>query len=72
MRNQLPALIRPRPVVTYTLIMLNSQGASEETRNHATKADVRRQIRTWQAKGMTARVFTSDGEDIYDGSALSF
>ena len=58
--------------MTYTLIMLNKQGAAEKTREHASKADVRRQIRTWEAKGMTARVYTSDGECIYDGSALSF
>ena len=58
--------------MTYTLIMINNQGASDETRNHATKAAVRREIRTWNAKGMTARVYTSDGDCIYDGSALSF
>jgi hypothetical protein len=58
--------------MTYTLIMINEQGASEETRNHSTKADVRREIRTWDAKAMTARVYTSDGECIYDGPALSF
>ena len=58
--------------MTYTLIMINNQGASEETCNHTTKAAVRREIRTWAAKGMTARVYTSDGERIYDGSALSF
>ena len=58
--------------MTYMLIMINKQGASEETRNHATKSDVRREIRAWDAKGMTARVYTSDGECIHDGSALSF
>jgi hypothetical protein len=58
--------------MTYTLIMINKQGASEETCNHASKADVRRQIRTWDAKGMTARVCTSDGDFVYEGSALSF
>lgn len=58
--------------MTYTLILINKQGASAETINHTTKADVRREIRTWDAKGMTARVYTSDGECIYDGSALSF
>jgi hypothetical protein len=58
--------------MTYTLIMINEQGASEETRYLISKADVRRQIRTWDAKGMTARVYTSDGECVYDGSALSF
>ena len=58
--------------MAYTLIMINEQGASEETRNHATKAAVRREIRTWHARGMTARVYTSDGECIYNGSALSF
>ena len=58
--------------MTYTLIMLNKQGASDETREHSSKADVRRQIRTWDAKDMEARVYTSDGECIYVGSALSF
>lgn len=58
--------------MTYTLIMINAQGASEETRNHASKAEVRRQIRTWDAKDMTARVYTNDGACIWDGSALSF
>lgn len=58
--------------MSYTLIMINKQGASEQTREHASKTDVRRQIRTWDAKDMTARVYTSDGECIYDGSALSF
>lgn len=57
--------------VSYTLIMLNAQGASEESR-HSTKASARRKIRTWGAKGMTARVYTSDGACIYEGSALSF
>ena len=58
--------------MTYTLIMINKQGAAAETRNHTTKADVRRGIHAWDAKGMTARVYTSDGECIYDGPALSF
>ncbi len=58
--------------MTYTLIVINKQGASEETRNHTSKSSVRREIRTWNAKGMTARVYTSYGECIYDGSALSF
>lgn len=53
----------------YTLIMLNDQGASEET-NHASKAAIRRHIRTWSGK-MTARVYR-DAECIYDGPALSF
>lgn len=55
----------------YTLIMLNKQGASEETK-HATKAAIRAHIRQWDAKGMTARVIDANGETIYDGSALSF
>ena len=54
----------------YTLIMLNSQGASEETK-HTTKTMVRRQIRTWDAKDMTARVYAA-AELIYEGSALGF
>ena len=58
--------------MTYTLIMLNKQGASEETLYHPSKAAVRRAIRRWRARGMTARVYTSDGELIYDGPALSF
>lgn len=56
----------------YTLIMINKQGASEDMGNHTSKADVRRAIRIWDAKGMTARVYMSDGECIYDGPALSF
>ncbi len=55
---------------TYTLIMLNAQGASEET-GHDTKAAVRRQIRTWEARKMTARVIV-DGFTVYDGPALKF
>lgn len=58
--------------MTYTLIILNNQGASEETREHDSKADVRRQIRTWDSATMTARVYTSDGDCIHAGSALSF
>jgi hypothetical protein len=58
--------------MTYTLIMLNEQGASEETRNHSTKAEVRRQIRTWNAKDMTSRVYTNQGVRVYEGPALSF
>ena len=57
---------------TYTLVMLNSQGASESTYYLPSKAAVREQIRTWDAKGMTARVWTSDGQSIWDGPALSF
>jgi len=57
---------------TYTLIVSNSSGASEETRDLATKVAVRRQIRIWDAKGMTAVVRTSDGVEIYRGSALGF
>jgi hypothetical protein len=56
----------------YTLIMITKSGASEETSNHSSKAAVRREIRTWDAKGMVARVYTCDGECIYNGSALSF
>lgn len=55
---------------TYTLIMLNQQGASEQT-EHATKAAVRKQIRTWDARHMTARVLR-DGRAIYQGRALRF
>lgn len=58
--------------MTYTLIMINKSGASKETRNHPTKAAVRREIRTWNASGMTARVYNTDGDCLYDGSALSF
>ena len=52
--------------------MITKSGASEETRNHPTKAAVRREIRAWDAKGMDARVYTCDGKCIYYGSALSF
>lgn len=56
----------------YTLIMRNSQGASDKTQ-HETKAAIRRQIRTWDAKGMTCTVYNDkDGSVVYDGSALSF
>jgi hypothetical protein len=57
---------------TYTLIMFNKQGASEETNDLPSKSAVRRVIRTWDAKGMTARVYITGGACIYDGSALSF
>ena len=56
----------------YTLLMFNNQGACEET-SHATKAEIRRQIRTWNAKGMGARVIDNEtGETIHQGTALSF
>lgn len=55
----------------YTLILLNVQGASTQT-EHESKAAVRRHIRTWKAKGMTARVYKDSGELIYEGSALGF
>jgi hypothetical protein len=58
--------------MTYTLIVINKQGASDQTSNLPTKAAVRREIRTWDAKDLTARVYTSDGACVYDGSALSF
>ena len=58
--------------MTYTLIKNTKSGASEETRNHPSKAAVRREIRAWDAKGMVARVYRCDGECIYNGSALSF
>lgn len=58
--------------MTYELILLNDQGASVKTGTHPTKAAVRREIRTWDAKPMKARVYNSDGECIYDGTALSF
>jgi hypothetical protein len=61
-----------RTKTTYTLTISNSSGANEETRGLVTKADVRRQIRTWDAKGMLATVRTSEGEEVYSGSALSF
>ena len=54
-----------------TLIMINKQGASQET-DHNNQSAIRRQIRTWQARGMTARVFDDNGECIYDGPALSY
>lgn len=57
--------------MTYTLIVLNSQGASEQT-SHDTKSAVRSAIRAWaDPKNMTARVF-EDGTQIYDGKALGF
>lgn len=55
---------------TYTLIIFNDQGASRETK-HATKSDVRRQIRTWSGK-MTARVYAGEGALIYEGPSKSF
>lgn len=58
---------------TYTLIMLNAQGASEQTIDIYSKAQVRRTIRQWDAKSMTARVYVdSDSAPIYDGPALGF
>lgn len=56
----------------YILVVINKQGASEETR-YQTKAAVRAAIRTWaDPRNLTARVWTSEGEQIYDGTALGF
>lgn len=54
----------------YTLLLINTQGASDLTR-HQTKTAIRKYIRTWQ-KGMNARVLDSDGKLIYEGSAYRF
>jgi hypothetical protein len=56
----------------YRLWMSNTQGATEETSHH-TKARTREQIRTWDARNMTATVVDAQsGETIYEGSALGF
>jgi hypothetical protein len=57
--------------MTYNLIMLNAQGASEES-EHASKDAVRLKIRTWDARNMTARIYDSNGNLIYEGPALGF
>ncbi len=54
----------------YTLVMIGDGGATEQT-SHSTKAGVRAQIRTWDARGMSASV-SDEGKEIYSGSALSF
>ena len=54
----------------YELIISNDQGATETT-NHRSKASVRRQIRTWQARDMTAKVYVGSTA-VYSGRALSF
>jgi len=56
----------------YTLIIINRQGASEET-EHATKASIRRSIHTWSdPENLQARVWDDGGAQIYDGAALGF
>jgi hypothetical protein len=56
----------------YDLIMLNDQGASEET-HHRTLKGVAAQIDTWSdPENMTARVFDGDGKLVYEGPADEF
>lgn len=55
----------------YELIMINAQGASETTYHQSLQA-VRTQIRSWQYKTMTARVFDGDGKQLFDGPAPEF
>lgn len=58
--------------MTYTLVVINEQGASQES-DHATKADVRAAIRNWSdPQNLKARVWDDGGTKIYDGSALGF
>lgn len=56
----------------YSLIVLNAQGASEETK-HSTLDAVSQQIGSWDAADMTARVYNKDtGALVYEGAALDF
>ena len=55
----------------YTLTMRNEQGATEVTK-HNTKAAVRAQIRTWDARNMTATVRDEKTKETYEGSALGY
>lgn len=58
----------------YELFMRNSQGAITCTKHHK-KQEVRDEIRTWDAKGMTAQVFLHTEQcatEIYNGPALKF
>lgn len=56
--------------VTYTLVVINTQGASDETHGLESMADVRAQVATWaDPENLEARVWTSDGEQVYDGPA---
>jgi hypothetical protein len=56
----------------YTLVVINKQGASEES-GHATRIDIRTAIRNWaDPQNMTARVWDDGGVQLYDGPALRF
>jgi hypothetical protein len=58
--------------MTYTLVVINQQGASEES-EHASRAAVRGQIRRWSdPENLTARVWDDGGTQVYDGPALGF
>ena len=63
-----------RPI-SYTLVMINAQGASEVKYDLYSKAKIRRHIRSvWNnPKQMTARVYIdANGIRVYDGPALGF
>jgi hypothetical protein len=58
--------------MTYTLVVINNQGASQES-EHTTKAEVRDAIRSWSdPENLQARVWDDGGTQVYDGSALGF
>jgi hypothetical protein len=58
---------------TFTLVVLNEQGASEETRGHETLGDVLAQLGTWSdPENLQARVFDSDGGRVFEGPAEDF
>jgi hypothetical protein len=63
---------RGENTMKYTLIVINSHGASYET-YHSTKSGIRTQIRLWdKPETMTARIFDVAGHRLYDGPALGF